>query len=248
MKLRELLNIIQNVGDANGIADIYICGGTVRDKLLGIIGKEISDLDITTGDKKVYNLATEFSIKMKEKYAIQSKTMDDGHTSVFIGNYKVDFSSGFIIPQIDEILHHKGIQNPTDLERESWSRDFTCNALMMTLDLKKITDPTKLGLNSIKEKVLRTCLDPDTTFRYNTNRIIRTFYLAAKLNFTVDENIIDWIKVNKSMIKLSSDSYLSKNINKGLNKNPKIIIDLINKTNIWDVIPITDKLIPYYKK
>src|SRR5271170_496004 len=159
MKLRDLLTLMYKIHTDRGVSLPYVTGGTPRDKLLGIIKKEVSDLDITTGDKTIHNLAVEFALELKKKYTIESKQMDDGHTSVFIGDFKVDFSSNFEAPNIDELLYKKGIKNPSDMQREMFSRDFTCNALLMTLDLKKIKDPTKLGLEDIKKRLLKTCLD-----------------------------------------------------------------------------------------
>lgn len=248
MKLRELLGTMQRVAMDGSISSPFICGGTSRDKVLGISKNEASDLDITTGDKTIHNLATEFAIELKKNYTIKSKQMDDGHTSVFIGDFKIDFSSHFVAPQIDEHLHHIGIKNPTDMQREMFSRDFTCNSLLMTLDLKKIKDPTKLGLIDIKKRLLKTCLDVDTTLRYNTNRIIRVVYLSAKLDFDVDPEIIKWISENKNLVRLSSDHYLTKNIDKAMAKNPERAIHVINQTKLWDVIPTTDSLRPFANK
>lgn len=248
MRLRDLLNMMQNIAAERGISQPMICGGTPRDKLLDLIKNEVSDLDITTGDKTVHNLATEFALDLKKNYTIKSKQMDDGHTSVFIGNFKVDFSSNFVVPHIDEFLYKKGIGRPSDMQREMFSRDFTCNSLLMSLDLKKIKDPTKLGLEDIKKKVLRTCLDTDTTLRYNPNRIIRVVYLSAKLDFDVELEILKWISENKDLVRLSSDHYLIKNLDKAMAKNPERAIHVINKANLWDVIPTTDSLRPYLNK
>jgi tRNA nucleotidyltransferase/poly(A) polymerase len=251
MKLRELLSLIQDIASNSGISTPFICGGVVRDKVLGTIVKDgIADLDITTGDKTIHNLAKELSIELSKKYQIKTTQADDGHTSiVFPGNkFKLDCSSNFILPHIDELLSNKGVKNPTSMQKEMFSRDFTCNALLLTLDLKKIKDPTYQGLKDIKKKVLNTCLDVDTTLRYNTNRIIRVIYLSAKLNFDVNPKIIKWISENKDLVRLSSDKYLIKNLDKAIDKNPKRTINLINKTNLWNVLPITDKLRPYAAK
>lgn len=248
MKLRDILILMYDIHKDKGISLPYICGGTPRDKITGLIKNEISDLDITTGDKTIHNLATEFGLELKKKYTIESKQMDDGHTSIFIGDFKIDFSSNFITPNIDKFLYEKGIKKPNNMQKEMFSRDFTCNALLMTLDLKKIKDPTRLGLDDIENKVLKTCLDPEITLRYNTNRIIRAIYLSAKLDFDVDPQIIKWISENRNLVRLSSDNYLTKNIDKAMDKNPERAVYLINKTNLWDVIPITDKLKPYLQK
>lgn len=248
MKLRELLRLMYDIHKDRGVSLPYVCGGTPRDKILGLIKEEISDLDITTGDKTIHNLGTEFALELKKKYNIKEKKMDDGHTSVFIGDFKVDFSSNFVVPHIDEILAKAGIKNPTSMQREMFSRDFTCNSLLMTIDLKKIKDPTKLGFADIKKKVLKTCLDPDITLKYNTNRIIRTVYLSSKLDFDVDPEIIKWISQHKELVRLSPDKYLIKNLDKAMDKDPERAVHLINKIGLWDVLPITDQLRPYYNK
>jgi poly(A) polymerase len=249
MKLRELLNLIHNISVNNDIPTPYICGGTPRDKVLGK-PSDIVDLDITVGSPKIHNLAKEISIEISKKYDIKEKQGDDGHFSIlFPGNqFKLDFSSFALAPDIDKHLRFMGIHNPTDLQREAYSRDFFCNTLLLTLDLKTVKDPTKQGLKDIKNRIIRTCLDPNTTFHSNTNRIIRVIYLSTKLDFDVDPEIIKWISKNKDMVRLSSDSYLKKNLDKAMDKNPKRTVELIREIGLWDVIPITESLQPYANK
>jgi tRNA nucleotidyltransferase/poly(A) polymerase len=250
MKLRELLNLIQQTAVDNGIPQPMITGGVPRDKLTGVLKTEIADVDITNGHSSIHNLAQEVSIELKKNYDITIKKMDDGHSSViFPGDkFKLDFSSHFLIPRIDLYLHQLGIQDPTDMQREAFSRDFYCNTLLLTLDLKKIKDPTHQGIKDIKNKIIRTCLDPNTTFRHNTNRIIRVIYLSAKLDFDVAPEIISWISEHKDMVRLSSDHYLTKNLDKAMAKNQERAVWLINKMGLWDVIPITSALQPYAKQ
>ena len=95
-------------------------------------------------------------------------------------------SSNFNTPNITELLVKQGIKEPTDLQREMYSRDFTCNALLLDLDLKTVIDPTKQGVKDIHAKVIRTCLAPEITLTANKNRVVRAIYLAAKLDFDLD--------------------------------------------------------------
>lgn len=253
MKLREILNLLEDLASKNGISRPWIAGGIARAKAIETIfhttnKPDVSDLDITTGDASVHNLAKLFVSELSKSYDVESKLMDDGHTSVFIGDFKVDFSSNFIDPNIAKLLANKGITKPTALQKEMFSRDFTCNALLLSTDMKKIKDPTKQGIKDIKNKMIKTCLTPDATFRSNPNRIIRVIYLAAKLGFKVDDAIISWIRENKQVMRASSDAYLTKNINKAFASNPTIAIDLLNRTGLWSLIPITDEILPFYQK
>src|SRR5258708_3064275 len=251
MKLRDLLQLIKNVAAGNDINEPMIVGGIPRDRLLDLIRPdELNDLDITTGNKLIHNLGRELELELKKQYTIKVKQGDDGHLSIiFPGNkFKLDCSSFFTLPNIYKLLLKKGIKTPTDLQREMFSRDFNVNSLLMTLDLKTIKDPTKEGLKDIKNRILNTCLDIDTTLRYNPNRIIRTVYLSSKLDFDVNPAIIKWISENKDLIRLSTDHYLTKNIDKAMSRDPDRALFIINKANLWDVIPITDQLMPYFVK
>src|SRR5271169_802953 len=103
MKLRELLQQMQQVQQQIGTSTPYICGGTPRDKFIGRLDN-VADIDITTGDKTVDYLSQEFAIQLRKKYNVTRKTMDDGHSTIFVGSLKMDFSSNFNVPNIDQIL------------------------------------------------------------------------------------------------------------------------------------------------
>jgi len=247
MKLKDLLNLIENIAENKGFSKPFICGGVPRDKYLDKLDN-ISDLDITNGDKTIHYLAKEFSIELAKILPSASKKMDDGHTSVYTGSLKIDFSSNFKIPNIEKILHYKGIEKPTELEKEIYSRDFTCNSLLLNFDLKTTLDLTELGIDDIENKFIRTCLDPELTFKYNVNRIIRVLYLSSKLDFDVDPKIINWIKNNKQYLNQIKLQYKVKNINKALNHNPDRLVYLLNEMDIWNYIPINEDLQPFYNK
>lgn len=229
------------------ISQPFICGGTPRDKILGRLDK-IEDLDITTGDESVKNLSREISIALSKQFSITTKVMDDGHSSIFIGGFKVDFSSNFNVPEIDSQLNKLGIKKPTAMQRELFSRDFTCNALLMTLDLKHIIDPTGNGLQDIKNKIIRTCLDPEVTLLTNKNRVVRAIYLAAKLNFDLHPDLMAWIKKNPGSIRFASDKTLAEKLNKAIMVNPTRTTYLLDQLGLWNQIPITKELYPYYIK
>lgn len=247
MDIKQILKLLYEVSVSKGLSHPFICGGVPRDRILGIINSHFNDIDITTGSNDVSQLAKEFSIVLKNKIPLITKQNNDGHISIFMKDLKIDFSSNFKIPNISNILLNKNIE-PTELMQELYSRDFFCNTLLMSLDFRKIKDLTGEAIKDINNKLIRTCLSPDLTFRYNTNRIIRVLYLAAKLDFEVSEDIIEWVNKNPTFILKSTSEYNAKNIDKALLKNPIKTIELINKMNIWKYIPITKNLIPYFNR
>jgi len=247
MKLRELLTILQQTTDKIGSSTPFIVGGTVRDKYIGKLDN-IADLDITTGDKTVSYLASEFAAALRKKYNVTEKTADDGHITVFIGNLKVDFSSNFTVSNIDQLLKTKNINNPDDMLRELYSRDFTCNAMLMTLDLKQILDPLHQSFADIKSKKIKTCLSPEITLTSNRNRVVRAIYLAAKLNFDIDSSIIEFVKKNPQSIQIGSEKTLNDKLIEAFKYNPEKSSKLLTEMGLWNYVPISESLHPYYLK
>ena len=247
MKLRELLSMLQKTATGIGATTPMICGGTPRDKTMGKL-ENIADLDITTGDKTVDYLSQEFAIFLKDKYKVTRKTMEDGHSTIFVGNLKMDFSSNFIVPGIDQHLVKMGIDKPTNMQREMFSRDFTCNSLLMTLDLKTVLDPTKRGLQDIKDRKIKTCLAPEITLTSNRNRVVRAIYLACKLDFDIDDSIIDYVTKNPQTIKISTDKVINDKLNDAFKRNPEKAAQLLTQMNLWNYIPISEEVYPYYQK
>ena len=247
MKLKDLLNLIEQTQIKIESSKAMICGGVPRDKFMNKI-ENIKDIDITTGDKTVDYLSQEFFNILNKKYNAYRKIMNDGHSSIYIGNIKIDFSSNFIVNDIEKILHSMNIKNPSNLEKEIYSRDFTCNSLLMDLNLKKIYDLTKNGFKDINNKKIKTCLSPEITLKSNKNRVVRAIYLACKLDFTIDDSIINFVSKNPETVKISSFKTLNEKLNESFEKDPDKASYYISKMNLWNHIPITDIMSPYYRK
>lgn len=247
MKLKELLKILSDAKESIKVETPFIVGGAVRDKYLNNLSN-ILDIDITNGSSSINLLSEEFFNKLKENYNVKRKVMSDGHSSVMVGDLKIDFSSNFILNSINEVLEKKNIKNPTNLQKEIYSRDFTCNTLLMTMDLKNIVDPTKQGFNDINKKIIKTCLEPNITLTSNRNRVIRAIYLACKLDFDIDKSIIEYVKKYPNTVKVASQSTLEEKLNTSFEKDSDKASFFINQMNLWDYIPITKEIYPFYLK
>ena len=247
MKLREILQKLEETSKKIDVATPFACGGVCRDKYMGHL-ERVSDIDLTNGDKTISYLAKEFADNLKKQYNLTYKEMPDGHASIFLGNLKMDFSSNFIVNDIDNYLKAKQIINPTNLQKEMFSRDFTCNALLMSLDLKNISDPTRQGFKDIKEKMIRTCLDPKTTLTSSRNRVVRAIYLACKLDFDIDPSIIEFVKKYPQTIKISTDKVMAEKLNEAFKKDADKASRLITQMGLWNYIPITEFVYQYYQK
>jgi tRNA nucleotidyltransferase/poly(A) polymerase len=241
--LVEIVNILSE--SAKKIGTIaYICGGTPRDKVMNRLSN-VSDLDITTGDKSIQFLAKEASSKFP---GAKFNQLDDGHSQLFLEGIKIDFSSNYNLPNLLPILQKSGLKSPTPMQMELYSRDFTCNALLMTLDLKKVLDPIGLGLDDIKKKRLRTCMPAHMTLGYDNKRVVRVLYLAAKLGFSLDVEIVDWVRRHPETLVKPDSGYVTKKLKEAFEYNAEITEKLIGDLGLWPYIPPTGDLIPYVTK
>lgn len=232
MKLIELLELIDDTAREEGISQPFICGGLARDKAVSQIVK-LNDIDIMTGYPDVKLLANKVFIKLKP-YNPKYITAKDGHVSLIINKLKIDFSSNFIIPNLDKLTGKK----LSNIHQEMISRDFTCNTLLMSMDLKTIYDPLKKGISAIKNKQIDTCLDPDITFRSKINRVARAIYLSSKLGFELSPRVEKWIIKNRELVRLIPQQYAVEKINKALHFNYDNTIKLIKKLQLENFLPL----------
>jgi tRNA nucleotidyltransferase/poly(A) polymerase len=239
MKLRELLQLIEFTSKKIGTSPVFLCGGAPRDKLMGRLD-QLVDLDLTTGDNTVHVLAKEISRALRDA---DYRVMDDGHAQITFNGFKFDFSSNFQVPGIEKYLQKAGITNPDSMQRELYSRDFTCNALLLTMDLKTIKDPTGLGVSDIENKIIRTCLPAALTLGSQNKRVPRIFYLAAKLDFEVDNEIIEWVAKNPQSIANCKPKYLVDKLQKALYYDREKTISLLDQMDLWKFITVMPELV-----
>lgn len=241
MNLREVLSLIGEVAKRKGISTPFVCGGTPRDKLLNRLD-QLADLDITTGDASIHLLGQELSKTIPNS---NYKVMPDGHAQITIDKIKIDLSSNFRVPGIKMMLYKAGIKNPTEMQCELYSRDFTCNALLLSLDLKNIFDPTGLGVKDIQRKVIRTCLPAQLTLGSQHKRIVRVVYLAAKLGFDVDPEIIEWVKKNPQFFADAKPKFIADKLQKALDYDKERTVKLLDMMGVWQYVPPLPGLMPY---
>lgn len=238
MKLKNLLDLIKEIQEKKNTSPVFICGGIPRDKVLNILDK-IEDLDLTTGDHTISTIYNYVNAAFKRKYKIVSKERPGGHQTLELGNLKVDFSSNFKLPNIKEILHGMNVKNSTNLVEEMYSRDFNCNSLLLTLDLKSVLDPTNKGMIDIKNKIVDTILEPQLTLMGHkyTNRVVRSIYIASKLDFSISPRVVDFIKNKPEILLTVKAKTIEEKLSKSMFYDKDKTIYYINTMGLWRFLP-----------
>lgn len=228
MNFKELLLDIEQLATEMDIPKVYMVGGVPRDKFAGNL-KSIKDIDLTNGSPSIKDLA----LQIKKKFGATFREYPDGHSSLRFPNLDLDFSSNFVVPQVDKLVGKALFP----LERETWSRDFTCNTLLWDLKLESIKDLTGKGKQDIKSRILRTCLEPKITLGVDSKRAARVFYLAAKLDFQIAPDLFQYMKDHPELQDAEPQDFLLEKLStayvKNREKTLKLLQDLGWKKLYW---------------
>lgn len=186
----NLLNILEKAGDETH-QEIRVVGGTVRDIILK---RSTTDFDfVTEGSGIVVAKAVTDQIGKGAKLTVfksfgTAQVKYKGIELEFVGARKESYRADSRKPIVEEA---------TFAEDEA-RRDFTINTLSITLNgVNKgvLNDPFD-GMNDIKWGIIRTPLDPDTTFSDDPLRMMRAVRFASQLHFTLPEEIKNSIRKN----------------------------------------------------
>ncbi len=236
MRLSDLLRSLDRIAKTNNISTPYIVGGLPRDREFGV-AEEIKDVDITTGDNGSFALAMAVSREWPEAHF---RAYDDGHSSVDFKNIRLDFSNNFNLPDIEKKLSEIGITDPSKIQKELYSRDFTINTLLQPMDLNKPPiDATGYARNDIKNKVLRTPVDPELTIGHDSRRILRAIKLSLQFDLNIDS------RLEKAMIKYRGGIkdlplvFVKKQVNQMLNLDARKALDMLTEYKLLPIIPLS---------
>ena len=205
----------------------FVIGGFVRDLVMKRMNK---DVDIVTdGDSLILAQKTAHHLGVKKVTLFKNfgtAQFNYKKTEVeFVSARKESYRANSRKPEVS-----KGT-----LEDDQWRRDFTINALAISLQKEnfgQLIDPFQ-GVEDINSKLIRTPLDPETTFSDDPLRMMRAVRFAAQLQFTLNENAFHAIQAMAHRLEIISMERIMVEFNKILlSKKPSVGLNLLFETNL----------------
>lgn len=204
----KIFSLISCTADELGL-ECYAVGGYVRDIFLNRPSKDIDIVVVGSG------------IEMAQAFG--QKLGKGAHVAVFknFGTAQVkyhDTEVEFVGARKESYSHdsRKPVVEDGTLEDDQNRRDFTVNAMAVCLNRARfgeLVDPFG-GLEDLKERTLRTPLDPDITFSDDPLRMMRCVRFASQLNFYIDDDTFRALERNRERIKIISRERIADELNK----------------------------------
>jgi putative nucleotidyltransferase with HDIG domain len=210
----------------------YVVGGYVRDRLLARRSKDMDIVCVGSGIELAQRLATKLRPVPKVVVYKRFGTAMLRHRGLeieFVGARKESYRHD----------SRKPIVESGTLEDDQFRRDFTINALAVSLnqqDFGAIIDPFN-GLEHLEQKLIKTPLDPVKTFSDDPLRMLRAIRFATQLNFVIDKTTLQGITDQRKRISIISQERIATELNKIiLSPKPSIGFKLLQECGLLNLI------------
>ena len=210
----------------------YLIGGFVRDKLLGRPTKDMDIVCVGDGIALAHKVAATLDPALKVNYFKTFGTAQIRYKDLeieFVGARKESYSRESRNPDV----------TPGTLEDDQLRRDFTINALAISLnkaDYGSLLDPFN-GQQDLQDKLIRTPLEPGATFSDDPLRMMRAIRFASQLNFSIVPETFQAITDHAERIKIISQERITDELNKILlSPKPSVGLDLLYKSGLLKII------------
>lgn len=203
----QIFTAISEVASEKGVS-AFVIGGFVRDLILNRPSKDIDVVVLGSGLKMAEFVANKLGVKKVAYYknfGTAAFVFDDLEIE-FVGARKESYERNSRKPVVE---------NGT-LADDQNRRDFTINALAISLSKSsfgEVVDPFN-GLEDLKKKIIRTPLNPDTTYSDDPLRMLRAVRFSSQLGFKIENESFAAIKRNAKRLDIISQERITDELNK----------------------------------
>jgi putative nucleotidyltransferase with HDIG domain len=213
--------------------EAYVIGGFVRDFFLQRgTPKDIDIVAVGSGIALAEKVASQLSGTPKVSVFKNFGTAmikHEGAALEFVGARKESYHRDSRKPVVEN----------GSLEDDQKRRDFTINALALSINkatFGNLLDPFD-GVKDLERQLLRTPLDPNTTYSDDPLRMMRAIRFATQLGFTIELPSLQAISDNKERLKIISNERIVDELNKIMQTDkPSKGFALLHKTGLLDII------------
>ena len=210
----------------------YVVGGFVRDLILNRPNKDIDFVCVGSGIELAKATAALIDEDLHVNYFknLGTAQFNFGEYDIeFVGARKESYRSDSRKPLVED----------GTLEEDQNRRDFTINAMGISLNpdnFGDLIDPFG-GVADIENKIIKTPLEPETTFSDDPLRMMRAIRFASQLGFDIETNTFLAIKAMAKRIEIISQERITDEMNKIiLSKTPSYGFKLLQQTGLLDII------------
>lgn len=204
----NIFRIVGRTADKAGV-QAFVVGGYVRDLLLKRGSKDIDFVCVGSGielaEKVAAALGPRVNVNVYKNFGTAQISMDDLDLE-FVGARKESYRTESRKPIVED----------GTLDDDQKRRDFTMNAMAISLNeasFGELVDPFD-GLTDLKNKLIKTPLDPAITFSDDPLRMMRAIRFASQLNFDIDADTFEAIGSQKERLKIVSQERITDELNK----------------------------------
>jgi poly(A) polymerase len=235
--LREQVPAVAEIGRlfARHGHELALVGGPVRDVLLG---QRPGDLDLTT------DATPDQVLKITSGWADRTWEVGIAFGTVGLRKDSAFFEiTTYRSEQYERTSRRPDVRYGTSLEDDLGRRDFTVNAMAARLPDYEFTDPFG-GFEALRERVLRTPGPPERSFGDDPLRILRAARFAAKLGFTVTDDVRAAMTDQAGRLEIVSVERITSELTKlMLTPDPALGVDVLVQTGVADeVLPEVSRL------
>ncbi|MBL7877141.1 MAG: HD domain-containing protein [Cyclobacteriaceae bacterium] len=202
-----IFRVISEAGTNLGFPT-YVVGGYVRDLVLGRQGKDLDFVCVGSGIKLAQQVAKDLGgvpVTIFKTFGTAMIKRGD-HELEFVGARKESYREDSRKPIVED----------GTIEEDQWRRDFTINAMAISLNKETygaLVDPFG-GIQHVKEKLIKTPLDPNLTFSDDPLRMMRAIRFAAQFNFDIEADTFEAIAKNVDRLSIVSMERVIVELNK----------------------------------
>ena len=232
-RLAKISKVISELSDETKI-NAFLVGGCVRDLMLNPLAESI-DVDIMVEGDGI-DFAEKLARKINVPKIVPFKKF--ATAKIPFKEYEIEVASARL-EKYDESSRSPSEVVMSNIEDDLLRRDFTINAMAVSLNKEnfgEFFDPFN-GMEDLRNKILRTPLDSDTTFSDDPLRMMRAAYFASKLSLAIDPSCLESIKNNAERITIVSQERKTNELLKILGtKKPSIGLNILQEAGLMEFV------------